>query len=629
MQWLPPAPQFRDSLRAASSAASPAERIAQLIALSQHRLSYLEVIQLDRALGQSAATSSLGLSAVKMALLASSTVDHLLPGIRVGALRRHLLVEPHIGSYGQYRQELLDPQSPLHAFKPQVVLFALSARHTIASIPVTASFEEADRALDRSIADLQTLWRAARSSLHATVVQQTFLNVAEPIFGSHEPLVAGAPARLIRRLNDKLIDAARADGIVLLDIAGASERDGLDAWFDATRWLQAKMEISPAAVPLYGELLARVLAAQRGLSKKCLVLDLDNTLWGGVIGDDGIEGIVLGEGSALGEAHVALQRYVQLLARRGVILAVCSKNDLAIAEQAFSTHPEMVLKRSDIACFIANWEPKAGNLQTIARQLNIGLDSLVFLDDNPVERAAIRAALPMVAVPELPADPAHYVRCLAAAGYFEATTFTVEDQQRSEQYAANASRDAVMQSAGNLEGFLAGLQMSTVYGRVRDVDLTRVTQLINKTNQFNLTTRRSSLEEVTAFANDPDGAVLQFRLIDRFGDNGLVSVMVLRPSPSDRAVLDVETWVMSCRVFGRQLEFEAMNVAVETAVQLGARELQARYIPTPKNDVVKNLYAELGFTPVTHDLSSDGATTWRLPLVHYQARHTSIARSPL
>ncbi len=278
MQWLPPAPQFRDSLRAASSAASPAERIAQLIALSQHRLSYLEVIQLDRALGQSAATSSLGLSAVKMALLASSTVDHLLPGIRVGALRRHLLVEPHIGSYGQYRQELLDPQSPLHAFKPQVVLFALSARHTIASIPVTASFEEADRALDRSIADLQTLWRAARSSLHATVVQQTFLNVAEPIFGSHEPLVAGAPARLIRRLNDKLIDAARADGIVLLDIAGASERDGLDAWFDATRWLQAKMEISPAAVPLYGELLARVLAAQRGLSKKCLVLDLDNTL---------------------------------------------------------------------------------------------------------------------------------------------------------------------------------------------------------------------------------------------------------------------------------------------------------------------------------------------------------------
>ena len=270
--------------------------------------------------------------------------------------------------------------------------------------------------------------------------------MSEPLFGGYDRMVPGAPATVIARLNDQLCEAAARDGVLILDVARASQRDGIDAWFDVGRWLQGKLEIAPQAAPLYGDLAARILAAQRGLSKKCLVLDLDNTLWGGVIGDDGLDGIVLGEGSAAGEAHLALQHYAKQLKERGVILAVCSKNDAKIAEAAFRDHPEMVLRRSDFAAFQANWDDKAQNLKAIAARLNIGVDSLVFVDDNPIERARVRQSLPMVAVPELPDDPAHYVRCLADAGYFEAVAFTADDREpgrtiRRQRRARGAARD--------------------------------------------------------------------------------------------------------------------------------------------------------------------------------------------
>src|SRR5712692_8880519 len=462
LDWLPAPQDFRGCLRRALEPS--ADRLEKLAALAQYRLGYLETIQLDRAIGPACAESPQGFSSVRLAILTSATVDHLVPGIRVSGLRRRLLIDVHIGPYGQYRQQLLDAESPLHRLRPQIVLLSLTAREAIAAVPVTATAAEADAAIDRSIDELRMLWRTARETLHATVIQQTFLNIADPLFGSYDRLVAGAPAQLIAHLNERLSEAAAEDGVLLLDIARVSERDGLDAWFDVTRWLQAKMEIVPQAAPVYGDLLARVIAAQRGLSKKCLVLDLDNTLWSGVIGDDGPEGIVLGEGSAAGEAHLALQRYALQLKARGIILAVCSKNDTAIAEAVFRDHPEMLLRRSDIAAFLANWDDKTENLKVIATRLNIGIDSLVFVDDNPVERARIRQSLPMVAVPELPDDAAQYVRCLAEAGYFEAVAFTSEDRHRAEQYAANAERDALLESAQNMDEFLRGLKMSVLFG---------------------------------------------------------------------------------------------------------------------------------------------------------------------
>jgi predicted enzyme involved in methoxymalonyl-ACP biosynthesis len=355
MNWLPIARDFREDLRAALTRPMPTDGLDDLAALAAHRLSFLETVQLDRALARLGLKEAPGFQPVRLAILASSTVDHLPPAIRVAGLRRKLLIDVHSGTYGQYRQDLLDPASTLHRFRPQAALFSLTAREAIAGVALAAGRVEVDDAIERIVAELKSLWRTARE-IGAAVIQQTFIDVSEPLFGGYDRMVPGAPSTVVARLNEGVCDAAARDGALILDVARASQRDGVDAWFDAARWLQGKLEIAPQAAPLYGDLTARILAAQRGLSKKCLVLDLDNTLWGGVIGDDGLDGIVLGEGSAAGEAHLALQHYAKQLKERGVILAVCSKNDASIAEAAFRDHPEMALRRSDFGAFQANWE---------------------------------------------------------------------------------------------------------------------------------------------------------------------------------------------------------------------------------------------------------------------------------
>jgi FkbH-like protein len=625
MDWLPAPADFRRDLKSAVTTSDPIERLQRLFALSQFRLGFVETIQLHNALKTASIAAATDFQRLRIAILASTTVDHLLPAIQVAGLRRRFLMDFYQGSFGQYRQELLDPGSELHRFKPQIVLLTLSCRETITRVPLGASADEAQRAASSTIENLRALWRRARTDFGCSVIQQSFLDITEPLFGSYDRLVPGAPSRLVARVNELLADATSEEGVLFLDIARFSSRDGIDAWFDVTRWLQGKIEIAPSAAPLYGEFVARLVAAQRGQSKKCLVLDLDNTLWGGVVGDVGLEGLVLGEGSAAGEAHLALQHYAKALRERGVVLAVCSKNEQATAEEAFQNHPEMVLKRSDIAAFVANWTDKAENLRQIAAQLNIGLDSLVFVDDNPAERARVRDSLPMVAVPELPVDPAHYVRCIANAGYFEAVAFTEEDRLRVGQYAANVEREAARSSYQSMEDYLRGLEMSVVFGPVGPMDLARATQLINKTNQFNTTTRRLTDEELAAFAAAAQNVTLQFRLIDRFGDNGLVSVMILCQDPREADVLDVLSWVMSCRVFGRQLEVEAMNIAVEIARTRGARRLRGDIIATKKNAVISGLYSGLGFAPVPTPSMAD-TTRWILNVSDYTGRPTFINR---
>lgn len=596
--------------------------------LAQHRLDFIEVLQLDRLLGELNQGAGAAFLSVRLAMLASATVEQLAPAIRVAGLRRRLLVHMYTSGYGQYRQALLDPASSLREFRPTAILFSLTAHEAISGIPVTATRATARSRIDAFVEELRGFWRTARSQFGASVsvIQQTFLDTSEPLFGSFESLVAAAPATLIAYLNTRVAEAAADEAVQLLDIAGVLGRDGRDAWFHTGRWLQAKQEITAQAAPMYGELTARVLGAQLGRSRKCLVLDLDNTLWGGVIGDDGLAGIVLGDGSPTGEAHLALQRYARQLKERGIILAVCSKNDEKIARAALDEHPEMLLRCADFAVIMANWDDKAENLRAIARRLNIGLDSLVFVDDNPVERARVRFALPAVAVPELPNDVAAYTRCLAEAGYFEAIGFTAEDRERADQYAANAARDSLRDSATSMEEFLRSLDMTVTFGPFSPVDLPRIVQLINKTNQFNLTGRKSSDAEAASWASAPDGITLQLRLLDRFGDNGLVSALALRPAANTPDTLELDTWVMSCRVFGRELEYEAMNIAVESARRRGARFILADYVPTPRNLVVRTACEKLGFRRVADDSAAAGVVRWQLAIADYVPRSTKILR---
>ena len=624
MKWLPPSHEFGARIAAVHRNGNAHERLEELASLANANLSFLEIMQVDAALSKTVQTAHSSLDNLRLAVLAGSTVDHLLPSIRVAGLRRGLRIETCATGYRQYRHELVEPGSQLHERRPDVVLFSLVAEEFVGATPIATSADEADQVIDAAVQDLRGMWQRAQDNWQALVVQQSFLDVELPVFGGLDAVVPGAPARLVARLNAALADAAFKEGVLWLDIARASARDGLDAWFDAARWLQAKMEIAPQAAMPYGDLLVRVIAAARGKSKKCLVLDLDNTLWGGVVGDDGIEGIVLGQGSGLGEAHLALQRYAKKLKDRGVILAVCSKNDPAIAEAAFRDHPEMLLQWSDFSAFAVNWEDKATNLATIADQLNIGLDSLVFVDDNPAERAHVRARLPMVAVPELPQDPAYFVRCIAEAGYFEAVSFTKEDHARAGLYSANRQRESLRKTARGMDTFLQQLEMYVDSGPVTSLNIARVTQLINKTNQFNTTTTRLNENEVAALGSIPGSILRQFRLVDKFGDNGIVGAMIVVPWQGEAGVLDVVNWVMSCRVFGRQLEEESLNILVEAARHSGAQKLRAVYKPTAKNAVIKDLFARLGFARSSQEI--EPSSQWFLSLPDYVPRQTWIMR---
>ena len=335
-----------------------------------------------------------------------------------------------------------------------------------------------------------------RPFVSAAIFVQSVVPPLEPLFGSFDRVEACSPLAMIDSLNCQIADWAAEGGVVLVDVARLAATVGLENWDDPRHWHASKLSFSPSLLPVYGDVVARTIAAVRGLSRKCLVLDLDNTLWGGVIGDDGLGGIQLGQGSAVGEAFLAIQKMALELRARGVVLAVCSKNDEHSARLPFRDHPDMLLREDHIAVFQANWTDKAANLRAIAAVLNIGVDALVFLDDNPAERLQVRRELAAGGVPELPDDPALYPRTLAAAGYFEAVGFSKEDRERADNYQANAQRAAALNASGDIGAYLASLDMVCTIGLVDEVARPRVAQLINKSNQFNLTTRRYSESEL-------------------------------------------------------------------------------------------------------------------------------------
>ncbi len=528
LHWLPRHSDLRaavSQLKNQSDMSADALGLA-LSRLANHRMDYLETLSLDRLARSALRQTPAGWPEVRLALLGSCSVEHLLPPIAVGGLRRRIRITPFVGGFGQYRQELMNPASELRSFAPHAVLLALQPSDVVDSLPLGASLEQVDDAIAQGVEALVGLWRMARGEHGATVVQQTIIHTSEPLFGNFDGLVPASPRAMVDRLNHAIRDVAAREGVLVLDLAHWVERHGLDAWFDPVRWHYAKQLVAQGAAVSYGDLVARMLGAMRGRASKCLVLDLDNTLWGGVIGDDGLDGIVLGQGNAAGEAFIVFQAYAKRLSERGVILAVCSKNDPEIAASVFRQHPEMVLKLDDIAAFVANWQDKPSNLRDIASTLNIGLDSLVFFDDNPAEREIVRQNLPEVAVPEVPTEVTGFCRCLADGGWFEAISFTHEDQQRTQQYLENRQREAALSSATNVDGFLASLEMRMIAAPFKRVDLPRITQLAGKTNQFNVTTRRYSQEHMTALGDDPKAVTLSFRLTDRFGDNGLICVVI-------------------------------------------------------------------------------------------------------
>jgi FkbH-like protein len=626
LHWLPTVPDWRQRLRALSS--EPATAWDNAVSLANARLNFVLTNALDETIRRilPAAPDSLPTKKVRLAVLGSSTLAHLLPQIRVAGLRRNIWIDTYENDYGQYLQELTDPDSELHAFKPTAILIALDAYHMTAGVTASMEAEHADAALAEMKDRITEVWRAARDVFKCPILQQAIMPLHYPVLGNNEHRLPGSKAWFIARLNMAIREMADAEGVDILAIDERATIDGVGKWHDTALWHRSKQEVSPTAGPLYGDLVGRWVAAKQGRSYKCLVLDLDNTVWGGVIGDDGLEGIALGQGSPLGEAYTAFQEYARELSRRGVILAVCSKNDEANAVEPFEKHPEMVLKRGDIACFVANWQNKADNIRTIAQELNIGIDSLVFIDDNPFERNLVRQELPMVAVPEVSDDPTGYPIALADAGYFEGLSVTDEDRERTSQYQGNKAREALKASVTDLPAYLRGLEMELIWKRFDRIGMQRIVQLINKSNQFNLTTRRYTEEDVIAVMADPDAFGLQLRLTDRFGDNGIIAIIIGRLRDRGQGGhekdLYIDTWLMSCRVLGRQVEPTTLNLIAQEARKLGAHRLIGEYIPTKKNGMVKDHYAKLGFSVMETD--SSGGNLNVLDLASFEPAETFI-----
>jgi FkbH-like protein len=608
LHWLPRVPEdFSSRLRGLKDYSEGLG--AELRDLATYALDLNQLTKLFKAIvrAQSESENLSPLTTFRLAVLSNSTIDLLVPALVASAVRHGIALEIVQPSYDQVAQEALTPDSKVNRSKPDAVLFALDYR----ALPLKLSPGDPEVSLSNvrgAIGYLQSLRQGIRANTNAACIFQTFAPPVETLFGSLDRSLPGTLRNSVQGINEELTNYVAGSGDVLFDVASLADTVGLADWHDPQLWNMAKLSFSDQFIPLYADHVARVVAAIRGKSRKVLVLDLDNTVWGGVIGDDGLEGIKIAQGDAQGEAHLTLQRMILDLRGRGIVLAVSSKNEDNVAREPFEKHPEMLLKLEHIAVFQANWNDKATNIQAIAEELSLGLDSFVFLDDNPVERGLIRKLLPQVAVPELPDDPAWYARTLAAAGYFEAVTFAAEDLKRAGFYQDNARRAQLQKQVGGLDDYLASLDMTITFQPFDATGRARIVQLINKSNQYNLTTRRYNEPEISAAENDPEVFTLQVRLTDIFGDNGMISVVICRPAES--GAWEIDTWLMSCRVLGRKVENMVLGEVLEHARAAGVSRLVGVYWPTDRNKLVIDHYSKLGFTKVQEDDS--GATRWEL-----------------
>jgi FkbH-like protein len=553
---------------------------------------------------------------IRIALLGNATLDHLQSYLKIECFRAGLRPEIYQAGFDQYNQEILDPSSGLYAFAPDVLICAVHPSRvfpTLHADPSVLSVEDRRGELEAGLRTIQHLLDAfsERSSalvlLHNMVVPQ---HLALGILDSREELGQRAA---FAEINSRLAELARTHykNVYLVDEDRVQSRVGKREATDPRMWYAARMPwSSPVLAALANEYL-RYVRPLKGLSRKCIVVDLDNTLWGGVIGEDGLAGIQLGS-EAPGNAFVALQRELEKLWRRGILLAICSKNNPDDALAALDGHPDMVLRSSHFAAQRINWSPKAPNIREIAAELNIGLDSLVFLDDNPVERAQVRAELPGVLVPELPTDPAGYRGCLLELGVFDTLALTAEDRSRNQLYADQKARrqaEARFSGGSSVDEYLADLGLVVEIDAADDLSLPRIAQLTNKTNQFNLTTRRYTDAELTERIAR-GWRVFGARVKDRFGDNGLTGVIAVEPTSRDTWTVD--TFLLSCRVMGRRVETALLALAGEAALRAGATRLQGWFLPTDKNSPSVDVYRDHGFSVV--EQRPDGSVLWELDL---------------
>jgi FkbH-like protein len=526
---------------------------------------------------------------IRLGVLCSYEAAELREQLRTACLALRIDAQLYAAPYGQLEQELLGVDTPLAAFKPTHVLIATTTSDLGFPELTDAGVELLAAAESRWL----TLWQIIRSELGARVVQHAFVVPDETPLGHLSMRLPSSRASLVRELNRRLATAAGAD-VLLLDTDRLAARIGKQRWVDPRLWYAARQPFSHEALPVLARETAAVLAGDVGLAARCLVVDLDNTLWGGVVGDDGPDGIVVGDGPE-GEAYADFHDYLRALMRRGVILAVASKNDLEAAREPFETNPAMRLRLDDFAAFVADWRPKSEQLTEIATTLGLGLDAIVFVDDNPAECAEVAAALPEVTTICLDGPPSERVRMIASCVRFELSSLSRDDLDRQRSYAARTEAAALRARTASLEDFWRSLEMRARVRRVDRTSIDRAAALTQKTNQFNLTLRRHSLQDIERLCADESGVCLTLELEDRFARHGLIGLGFIVPSEDDPNTALIDTLLLSCRVIGRTAEVHLLSHLARQARVTGFGRLRGIYVPGPRNGLVADLYPKSGF----------------------------------
>ena len=529
---------------------------------------------------------------LKVSLVGDTATQLLTVALKGTAVERGYLLDLFEAEYNQVERQVMDPTSELYAHQAQYTLIFQSTHKLL------EHFSTSDMGTRTALADERIAFlRHACGSIQGKVICFNYPEIEDVVFGSYANKLEESFTYQVRKLNYELMRLAEElPNLYICDIAGLQNKFGRDWLFDASVYVSTEMILSIDALPYVASRAMDIICAIEGKFKKCLILDLDNTVWGGVVGDDGWENIQVGHGLGIGKAFTEFQQWVKKLRERGIIICVCSKNDEEKAKEPFEKNPEMVLKLDDISVFIANWENKADNIRTIQSILNIGFDSMVFLDDNPFERNIVRENVPGVFVPELPEDPGDYLEYLYSLNLFETASYSSADKDRTKQYQVEAQRMVAATKFTNEADFLKSLNMLSVVEGFTSFNTPRVAQLSQRSNQFNLRTIRYTDADIARMSGDNSYQCFSFTLEDKYGDNGLICVIILHKEDAD--TLFVDTWFMSCRVLKRGMEHFTLNTIVAYAKQHGFKRIIGEYIPTPKNGMVAEHYDHLGFTPI-------------------------------
>ena len=561
-----------------------------------------------------------GLPQIKVALVGDTATQFLGTAIRGVGIERGYQVELFEAEYNQVERQFLDPTSELYEFDADFIV-VFQSTHKLGEKHSALNPEQQNTLADDRLAFVSSLCENPALA-NKKIIYFDYPEIEDTVFGSYATKVTSSLTYQVRKLNMRLMDLSQQyANLFICDIAGLQNKLGRDFIFAPNVYVSTEMVLSIDALPYVASRVMDIICAIKGQFKKCLILDLDNTVWGGVIGDDGLEGIQLGHGLGIGKAFTEFQMWVKKLKQRGIIICVASKNNEETAKEPFEKHPDMVLKLEDIAVFQANWETKVDNIRTIQSILNIGFDSMVFLDDNPFERNMVRENIPGITVPELPVDPGDYLEYLYSLNLFETASYSNADKDRTKQYQVEAKRVSLQKTFSNEADFLKSLDMISVVSGFTKFNTPRVAQLSQRSNQFNLRTIRYTEADIEALAQDPKVIDLSFTLEDKFGDNGLIAVIIMKPQ--DVETLFVDTWFMSCRVLKRGMENFTLNTMVERAKAAGYKRIVGEYLPTPKNKMVEQHYPDLGFTKI-----EDAATAqYELDVIAYQPRECYITKS--